>query len=81
MAPSAGRWFDREVAGERRAEAGQSVAGDVEESAAVGRVEPLVAAAGEEVDGSFADVEGDGAELLDGVDDEPELALATIARC
>ena len=73
---SAGR-LDREVAVERGSELAPALATDVHEAAAERRVEPLVPTAQEQVDRGLAHVDGHGAELLDGVHDEPHAALAT----
>lgn len=52
------------------------VAGDEEDAGAFGAEEPFVAVGGEGVDVHGADVEGEGAEALDGVDEEEDAEAA-----
>src|SRR5262249_26495414 len=74
LAPAAGRRLDVEVAARRRTQPAEGARGDVQGSAAGGRVQPLVAAVDDEIDRRPVDVEGDGAELLDGVHQEENAA-------
>src|ERR1700737_64617 len=80
--PPVRRILDGEITRQRQIQAGQRLAVYIKKAAAEWRVKPLVAAAGENVNRSLADIERDSADLLDGVDHQPEVALAAqFAEC
>src|SRR5215470_15581821 len=73
--PALGR-RDAQVAGQWAAKLGHPLLTEVEKPGAEGSVEPLMSAASENIDGSFAHANGHCAELLNGVDDQIERAIA-----
>ncbi len=78
--PSVFRLGNREISREWRFHLGAKFLAQVEKAAAEGRHQPLVSAAGQRVYRSVSYVERDGADLLHGIDDQEDAAVAAQPR-
>src|SRR5207245_2480151 len=76
VAPPTGRILNIEIACQGRIQLRDGIAADVQESTAEGRIQPFVPPAGENVYGRFLHVDGNRSDLLDGINKQPNSALA-----